>query len=422
MTGSGERPDLLQQPRLDGGPGGPGPVAPEADLASRWLGGSVVAASDESFGDKESLLTPDAPAFEPGHYGNRGEIVDGWETRRRRDGGHDWAVVRLGTPGVITSVDIDTSFFTGNYPESCSVEACGYEGYPGPAELTNPTTPWVTIVPRSPLRGDGHNVFEVSDQRRFTHVRLSIFPDGGIARLRVAGQVVPDPRGLEALTVDLASQEYGGAVVASSDDFYTTASMLNRPDRARSMGEGWETRRRRESGHDYVVFRLAFPGVIRRVVVDTAHFKYNASAEVALYGCVQEAIPPADSTAWLPLLGRTRLQPDTRHEFASQCDQPVAVVRLDAIPDGGLSRVRLIGSIEAEARRAAGYRWFNSLPAAQAVRCLAETGISPDLAAEIEKQRPLDEGWVLNEQRHSADESTTIRYRELASMIEGRAR
>jgi allantoicase len=322
---------------------------------------------------------------------------------------------------VITSVDVDTSFFTGNHPESCCVEACGWEGYPGPADLTSPATRWVTIVPRSPLRGDEHNVFGASDPRRFTHVRLSIFPDGGIARLRVAGRVVPDPRGLEALTIDLASQEYGGAVVASSDDFYTAASMLNRPGRARSMGEGWEARRRRDGGCDHVVFRLAFPGVIRKIVVDTAHFKYNASAEVALHGCLRDAIPPGDSTAWLPLLGRTRLQPDTRHEFASQCAQPVLMVRLDAIPDGGLSRVRLIGSIEAKARRAAGYQWFNSLPTAQAVRCLVETGMSPDLVTEIERQRPLNEGWLLSE-RHLADDSIAISYRALASMIEGKAR
>jgi allantoicase len=238
----------------------------------------------------------------------------------------------------------------------------------------------------------------------------------------VAGRVVPDPRGLEALTIDLASQQYGGAIVASSDDFYTAASMLNRPGRARSMGEGWETRRRRDAGYDHVVFRLAFRGVVRRIVVDTAHFKYNASAEVALYGCVQDAVPPSDSTAWLPLLGRTRLQPDTRHEFASQYAEPVIMVRLDAIPDGGLSRVRLIGSIEAEVRRAAGYRWFNSLPAPQAVQCLLETGMSPGLATDIERQRPLNESWLLSGQRHLADDGTTVSYRALASMIEGKLR
>jgi allantoicase len=261
----------------------------------------------------------------------------------------------------------------------------------------------------------------VTDPRRFTHVRLAAYPDGGIARLRVTGWPVPDPRGIDELTIDLASQGYGGAIVACSDDFYTSASHLNRPDQARTMGEGWETQRRRDEGHDYVVFRLGFPGVVRKLVVDTAHFKYNASAAVALYGCEQDLAPTGDSPAWLPLLGRTRLQPDTRHEFTSQCAQPVSTVRLDAFPDGGLSRVRLIGTIGAEARRAAGYRWFNSLPHAQAVHCLVSAGIEPEAAAEIASQRPLPEG-RLSSQRDPAGHSTATRYRALVSMIEGTSR
>jgi allantoicase len=390
-------------------------MTPETDLASRWLGGSVIAASDESFGEKENLLTPAPAAFEPGHYGHRGEIVDGWETRRRRSPGHDWAIIRLGAPGIITSVDIDTSFFTGNFPQTASIEACGCEGYPSPEELAGPAACWEQIVPPSPLTGDSHNVFPVTDGRRFTHVRLAACPDGGIARLRVLGQVVPDPRGLAELTIDLASQQYGGAVVASSDDFYTSASHLNRPDRARTMGEGWETQRRRGGGHDYVAFRLAFPGIVRRIVVDTAHFKYNASAEVALYGAARDSLPPGDSPAWQPLLGRTRLQPDTRHEFASQCEQPIDTVRLEAFPDGGLSRVRLIGSIQAGAHRAAGYRWFNSLPVTQAVQCLTDAGMGPDLAAELAGRRPLAEGWL----NDTPGDHPAASYRALTSMLEG---
>jgi allantoicase len=393
-------------------------VTHATDLASRWLGGSVVAASDESFGDKENLLNPAPAAFEPGHYGNRGEIVDGWETRRRREPGHDWAIVRLGAPGIITSVDIDTSFFTGNFPQAASVEAGGWEGYPSPEALAGDTTGWEPIVPLSKLTGDGHNVFTVTGTRRFTHVRLSAHPDGGIARLRVLGRVVPDPRELDGLTIDLASQRHGGIVVESSDDFYTSASHLNRPDQARTMGEGWETQRRRGPGNDYVVFRLAFPGVVRSVVVDTAHFKYNASAAVTLQGCVEGPVPPADSPGWLPLLGRTRLQPDTRHVFASQCPEPVGTVRLDAFPDGGLSRVRLIGAVTAAARRAAGHLWFNSLPAPQAINCLTSAGIGAELAAEITGRRPLRPGQAARP--HAAgQERAAAAYGVLAGLLDG---
>jgi allantoicase len=391
------------------------------DLASRWLGGSVVAASDESFGEKENLLNPAPAAFEPGHYGNRGEIVDGWETRRRREPGHDWAIIRLGAPGVITSVDIDTSFFTGNFPRTASIEACGCEGYPSPEELAGIGNTWEQIVPASELTGDSHNVFTVTSTRRFTHVRLSAYPDGGIARLRVLGQVVPDPREFDGLTIDLAGQEHGGIVAGSSDDFYTSASHLNRPDRARTMGEGWETQRRRGPGHDHVLIRLAFAGVVRRIVVDTAHFKYNASAAVALYGCAQDPYPPYDSPAWAPLLGRTRLQPDTRHMLAAVSAQPVSTVRLDAFPDGGLSRVRLLGSITAEARRAAGYRWFNSLPARQAIDCLANAGVPAGLATAIAGQRPLSQDQPADRRNETAD-SEAGAYRLLAAMLQGNGR
>jgi allantoicase len=409
------------------GPHGLGePLAAETDLASRWLGSSVLAASDESFGDKENLLNPGPTAFEPGHYGNRGEIVDGWETKRRREPGHDWALIRLGTPGVIKSVDVDTSSFTGNYPQFCIVEACGCEGYPSPAELNDAATEWVAIVHRSPLRGDMHNIFPVSDPRRFTHVRLSAFPDGGIARLRVLGQVVPDPRLVDGRTIDLAGQEYGGAVVLSSDGFYTSAQMLNRPDRARTMGEGWETRRRRDAGHDFVEFRLGFPGEVRQLIIDTAHFKYNASAEIEVYASAEEPPPPEESPEWLPLLPRTRLQPDTRHVFPVTHEQVVASVRLEAFPDGGLSRVRVIGIIDPGARRTAGYRWFNSLPPDQGVHCLEAAGVTPDVAASVTEQRPLSEQWLDDFRRRIASGSSKAGEEAcldtLTAMLEGAPR
>ncbi|WP_432179833.1 allantoicase [Streptomyces sp. NBC_00063] len=361
------------------------------DLVSRLLGGSVIAASDESFGEKENLLVPDAADFTPGTYGHKGEIVDGWETRRRRTLGHDWALIRLGAAGIIRSIDVDTSFFTGNYPQECRIEACGVEGYPSPEALQAPGVDWEEIVPRSPLKGDSHNQFTVTTPTRFTHLRLSTFPDGGVARLRVHGQVIPDPRRFEKLTLDLAAQALGGAVEATSDTFYSTADVLTLPGLARHMGDGWETQRRRGPGNDWAIIRLAACGQLHEVEVDTSYYKYNASNEFALYAANAETTPAPDSPAWFPLLAKTRLQPDTRHHFTLPPSQEATHLRFDVFPDGGISRLRVLGSVTPAARTALALRWFNSLPAAQAQGLLTAGGTPAPTAAEITASRPLPE-------------------------------
>jgi allantoicase len=363
------------------------------DLASRLLGGSVIASSDESFGEKENLLLPGSADFTPGTYGHKGEIVDGWETRRRRGPGHDWVLIRLGTAGVIHSVDVDTSFFTGNYPPECRVEACGMEGYPSSEELAAPGVSWEEIVPRAALKGDSHNQFKVTSTTRFTHLRLSIYPDGGVARLRVHGRAVPDPRRFDGLTLDLAARELGGVVEASSDTFYSSAEVLNLPGLARHMGDGWETRRRREPGNDWAIIRLAARGRLRQVEVDTSYYKYNASNHCALYGANAEMAPPLDSPGWFPLLPKTRLQPDTRHYFDLAGTEAVTHIRLDVFPDGGISRLRVLGSVDPAARRALGLSWFNSLPADQARAVIGvASGMDQHTAAEITGRRPLATG------------------------------
>lgn len=369
---------------------------PMAELSSRHLAAGVVAASDESFGNKEHLLTPEPADFTPGTYDHRGEVVDGWETRRRRDTpGHDWVIVRLGVPGVIRRIDVDTSFFTGNYPEQCWVDACGVEGYPGPDELAGAS--WERIADVRPLKGDTHNLIDITSDTRFTHVRLSVAPDGGVARLRVHGSPVIDPRELDGVTVDLASQQLGARVVRSSDNFYGSASVLTRPDRARTMGEGWETRRRRDDGNDWAVIQLAGAGVLRQVEIDTAHFKHNASSHVELRAGAQSRAEDAtagDVTAgeWTTVLGRTALQPDTRHVFVlgpDASDVPASYVRVDAFPDGGLSRVRVVGQVSPSARLALGLAWFNTLPPAQAHDVLTQVGIDDDTAGAVVGQRPF---------------------------------
>jgi allantoicase len=368
----------------------PDPTTGDCDLASRWIGGTVVAASDESFGEKEHLLDPVPCNSEPGRYGPRGELVDGWETRRRRGGpGEDWAIVRLGLQGVVTAVDVDTTSFTGNHPVTCRIEATACEGYPGAPALLGRALRWETLVPDSEVGADTHNLLTVADDRCWTHVRLVIAPDGGVARLRVHGRALPDPRKFDGISVDLASWATGGLVVGTSDDFYGSAQVLNRPDQARNMGEGWETRRRRDRDHDWVLIRLGYAGSVSRLVFDTSFFRYNASQEVSVAG----SLIGDDTREWALVLARTELQPDTVHDLKAEPAAPVRFVRVDAYPDGGIARIRVVGRIDPIARAAAGRRWWNALPEQQAEEVLAAAGVSGAGAAALVADRPV----VLNE-------------------------
>lgn len=364
------------------GPTLPDPVIPDdftvlPDLAARSLGGSVVSANDEFFAARDNLVLDEAPGHRPATFGAKGQVYDGWETRRRREPGHDHAVIRLGAPGVLRGLVVDTSFFTGNYPPYASVEACAVAGYPDPGELA--AAPWRTLLPRSPLRGDSRNAFPVRDPHRVTHLRLSIYPDGGVARLRAYGVVVPDPAHFPDGVLDLAALEHGGQVLAASNGFYGSPSRLIAPGLARVMGEGWETARRRDGGNDWVLVRLAAPGRIRLVELDTTHFKGNAPAAASLRGLDAESAAPdaelpapdaasAASDAWIEILPRTRLRPDTRHRFpldshgGAGAPRPVTHVRLDVFPDGGMARLRLPGRISPDVLAELERRWRESAP------------------------------------------------------------
>jgi allantoicase len=325
------------------------------DLASRLLGASVVAANDEFFAARDNLVTDAPPSFEARTFGPKGQVYDGWETRRRREAGHDYAVVRLGAPGIVRGVVVDTAFFTGNYPPHASVEGVAVDGYPSPAELASAA--WAPLVPKSPLAGDTRNEFDVTDPHRCTHVRLSIYPDGGVARLRVHGEVVPDPALLPAV-LDLAAMEHGGQVVGCSDMFYGPPHRLIAPGLARVMGEGWETARRRDDGNDWVLVKLAAPGIVHIAELDTSHFKGNAPGAASLRGADARTADVDEPAAWFDILPRTRLQPDTRHRFPIPAGLPAAThVRLDVFPDGGMARLRLYGELAADARAALSARW-----------------------------------------------------------------
>jgi allantoicase len=326
---------------IDDTVGAPG-FAAWPDLASRALGGGVVGCNDEFFAPSDSLVDPAPPTFTPRTFGAKGQVYDGWETRRRRQPGHDWAIVRLGVPGVVRGVVVDTAFFTGNYPPSASVEGCLAPGYPSPTELER--LDWVELVPRSPLRGDSRNPFDVVGEHRCSHVRLRIYPDGGVARLRVHGEAAPGP-GQIVGGVDLAAIVHGGLVLDCSDRFYGTPNNLLLPGLAASMGEGWETRRRRDDGNDWVLVRLGIPGTVRLLELDTSHFKGNAPgwAQVRV-GTPTSVSMPADVDRWADILPRTRLQPDTRHRFPVVAEVAATHLRLDIFPDGGMARLRAYGA------------------------------------------------------------------------------
>jgi allantoicase len=326
------------------------------DLASRRLGGSVVYANDELFAEKENLIKPEPPVFAEGEFGHKGKIYDGWETRRRREPGHDHAIIRLGCPGVVRGVVVDTAFFRGNYPPEISVEAASVTGYPGPAELAGAT--WHSLVPRSAAKGDTPNSYPVDDLRRWTHVRLSIYPDGGVARLRVHGEIVPDPAFMTG-TVDLAAMENGGRVAGCSDAFYSSPSNLILPGLARVMGDGWENARRRGAGNDFVVFRLAAAGRLRHVEIDTSYFVGNAPGWIELSGA---SGADDDDLTWRPVLARVAVQPDTRHRFLIGEPAEVTHLRLDAFPDGGLARFRAYGEVTEEASATLAARWRDTTP------------------------------------------------------------
>ncbi|MCX4867079.1 allantoicase [Streptomyces sp. NBC_00257] len=327
------------------------PFTELVDLADRRLGAGVIAANDEFFAQRENLLLRERAVFDPEHFGHKGKIMDGWETRRRRGADaehpfpapdeHDWALIRLGAPGIIRGIVVDTAHFRGNYPQRVSVQATSVEGSPGPAELLADDVKWEEIVPPTPVRGHAANGFEITDGRRCTHVRLCQHPDGGIARLRVHGEVLPDPSWLATLgTFDLISVLNGGSYEDASDRFYSSPTQIILPGTSRKMDDGWENRRRRvRDTNDWVRFRLPAQGAVRAIEIDTAYLKGNSAGWIALQG------RNGETGEWFEIIPRTRLQPDTLHRFPLRAQAIVTHVRLDAFPDGGVARMRLHGSL-----------------------------------------------------------------------------
>lgn len=361
------------------------------DLACDAVGGAALAANDDFFAEKENLLRPHAAVWKEHEYTDRGKWMDGWETRRRRDGGtHDWCIVRLGLPGVIRGVVVDTAYFRGNYPEACAIYATTIEDPLDARALADAT--WSEILPRAPLRGDSKNLFAIEDGNRYTHVRLDIYPDGGVARLRVHGDVVPNWPRLRALggPIDLAALEHGAVVETCSDMFFGSRNNLIKPGPSHSMADGWETRRRRGPGNDWAIVRLAAAGTIERVEIDTSWFKGNAPGRIALEGVHAPGVPCDELSGWRTLL-TTPLEPHRRHVFDHELRRVglVTHLRLSVFPCGGIARLRAWGELAPEA--APGLIALNAMSTSDARAAFTRCCGSSRWADDMEAARPFED-------------------------------
>ncbi|MGU9951260.1 MAG: allantoicase [Gammaproteobacteria bacterium WSBS_2016_MAG_OTU1] len=316
------------------------------NLASPRLGSKAVDASDEFFAPVHRMLADSEPIFIADKFDDHGKWMDGWETRRRRSGGSDWAMVQLSVVGEVHYIDLDTRHFTGNYPFAAALYGSNDD------EITN-YTDWRTLLPQTPLNGNSNNIFISADNAPLKWLWLNIYPDGGIARLRVYGLVHPDwSEVTDDREMELTSLVNGGRIIGYNDAHYGDVHALLTPGRGTTMGDGWETRRRRTLGNDWIVIALGHSCDIKKMEVDTAHFKGNYPDTCSVQGAF---LPPnmaaddvlAKAESWAEILPSQKLQADNIHCYENEitADKPINYVRLNIYPDGGISRFRVFGTL-----------------------------------------------------------------------------
>lgn len=321
------------------------------DLAAERLGGKVLYATDDFFAEKENIIKPGRGIFIADKYTNRGKWMDGWESRRKRIPGHDWCIVQLAAPSIIKGFDIDTNFFLGNHPPHASIEGAMIKDASSISDWAEQIE-WKEILPKSTLDAGSQNFFSCNTAELFSHVRLHIYPDGGVARLKVYGEVFKDWADADMNTaIDLAAAINGGKVIACNDMFFSSMNNLIMPGRGINMGDGWETKRNRTpNNRDWVILKLATQGVIERIVVDTHHFKGNYPDRCSIEYCTSKHDKDviAGKVHWQTLLPEQKLEADAEHEYMKQIIEHTAAthVRLNIFPDGGISRLRLFGKIK----------------------------------------------------------------------------
>lgn len=321
------------------------------DLAAERLGGKALLCTDDFFAEKENLLKPGRGIFIADKYTDRGKWMDGWESRRKRTPGHDWCIIQLATSGKIFGINIDTNFFLGNHPPHASIEACNISTS---GKIDFDKVEWKEILPKSSLQPGSQNFYEIADKNIHTHLKLHIYPDGGVARLKVYGEVFKEWNFVkENEQIDLAAAINGAKSVLCNDMFFSHMDNLIMPGRGINMGDGWETKRNRTpNNRDWVIVRLAHKGVIEKIVVDTCHFKGNYPDSCLIEGCnisiEEENNLSSDKIKWTTILPQSKLQADNEHYFEKEISSKeyFTHVRLTIFPDGGISRIRVWGKIK----------------------------------------------------------------------------
>jgi allantoicase len=297
------------------------------------------------------LLKEGRGIFIPDKYTDRGKWMDGWESRRKRTGGNDWCIIQLATPGIIHGVDIDTNHFLGNHPPHASIDAVYIQKT---KKIKWVKLEWKEILPKSSLLPGSQNFYEIKDKSIYTHLRLNIYPDGGVARLKVYGEVFKDWKIVdEKEEVDLAAAINGAKAILCNDMFFSHMDNLIMPGRGINMGDGWETKRNRIPGNrDWVIVRLAHEGFVDKITIDTNHFKGNYPDSFLVEGCnipsENEHMVDSSEIKWTTILPQSKLKGDQKHSFKKEIESKEAFthVRLSIFPDGGISRMRVWGIIK----------------------------------------------------------------------------
>jgi allantoicase len=314
------------------------------DLAQPRLGTKVIFKTDDFFASAHRIIDPSPPIFKEGLFDKNGKWMDGWESRRKRISGHDFLIIKLGKPGSISKVDVDTSHFNGNQPSMISLEGC----YSKSKSLTN--LKWKNIIGKKKIKANSHHLFNVTSKSIFTHIKLNIFPDGGVARLRLYGNISKENNKLTNKTINLASLLNGASVIACNNEHFGKAENILAPGKAKNMGDGWETRRRRNKGSDWLILNSIKGKKIDKIEISTHHFKGNFPSHCSLQAAFivnkkSSTSIVKSSTKWKFLMQKVTLSANKTHKFKNKLmkNNKINFIKINIFPDGGISRFKIFG-------------------------------------------------------------------------------